>query len=206
MYDFANAWKRAYIARATALSSHYALYDAREEELASAAGEEYGYAGEIDLTPENPQLTNDWKYAPFSKVLMQADAMEMVAVFVLLSLYIAVISLTAAGIMSYIRSVTIAMDNRQLFEDLRRLGADHAYEDHVVKVQLRTIFVYPVAAGCAVVSVFSLFLAYFNDMGLQAFEVKMLLMEIALMTFIAGVMYSVYRLAYGMTKRIVGLH
>lgn len=206
MYDFANAWKRAYIARATALSSHYALYDAREEELASAAGEEYGYAGEIDLTPENPQLTNDWKYAPFSKVLMQADAMEMVAVFVLLSLYIAVISLTAAGIMSYIRSVTIAMDNRQLFEDLKRLGADHAYEDHVVKVQLRTIFVYPVAAGCAVVSVFSLFLTYFNDMGLQAFEVKMLLMEIALMTFIAGVMYSVYRLAYGMTKRIVGLH
>lgn len=204
MYDFADAWKNAYIARATALSNHYSLYDAREEELAAAAGEEYGYTGKIDLTPENTQLTNDWKYAPFSKVLMQADAMEMVAVFVLLSLYIAVISLTAAGIMSYIRSITVAMDNRQLFENLRRLGANDAYAKRVIKLQLRKIFAYPVTAGCTVVGVFSLFLTYFNDMGIQAFEVKMLLMELVLMALIAGVMYCVHRLAYGKSKKIAG--
>ena len=45
--------------------------------------------------------------------------MEFVAVYVLLSIYVSVISLAAAGIMSYVRSVTIAMDNRQLFEDLK---------------------------------------------------------------------------------------
>ena len=46
----------------------------------------------------------------------------MVAVFVLLSIYVSAISLTAAGMMSYVRSITIAMDNRQLFEDLKSWG------------------------------------------------------------------------------------
>lgn len=203
-YEFADAVIGEYIARATELSNHYGLYDPREEELALAAGKEYGYAGKIDLSPDNPQIMDDWKYAPFSKVFLQANAMEMVAVFVLLSIYISVISLTAAGIMSYIRSITIAMDNRQLFEDLRRLGTDDAYEEKVIKVQLRKIFAYPVAAGCTVVGLFSLFLTYFNDMRLQAFEVNMLLLEVLLMIFIAGVLYVVYRIAYGKMRRIVG--
>ncbi len=202
-YEFADAVIREYIARATELSNHYGLYDSREEELALAAGKEYGYAGKIDLSPDNPQIMDDWKYAPFSKIFLQANAMEMVAVFVLLSIYISVISLTAAGIMSYIRSITIAMDNRQLFEDLRRLGTDDAYEEKVIKVQLRKIFAYPVAAGCTVVGLFSLFLTYFNDMRLQAFEVNMLLLEVLLMIFIAGVLYVVYRIAYGKMRRIV---
>lgn len=203
-YEFADAVIQEYIARATELSNHYGLYDSREEELALAAGKEYGYAGKIDLSPDNPQIMDDWKYAPFSKIFLQANAMEMVAVFVLLSIYISVISLTAAGIMSYIRSITIAMDNRQLFEDLRRLGTDDAYEEKVIKVQLRKIFAYPVAAGCTVVGLFSLFLTYFNDMRLQAFEVNMLLLEVLLMIFIAGVLYVVYRIAYGKMRRIVG--
>lgn len=202
-YEFADAVIREYIARATELSNHYGLYDSREEELALAAGKEYDYAGKIDLSPDNPQIMDDWKYAPFSKIFLQANAMEMVAVFVLLSIYISVISLTAAGIMSYIRSITIAMDNRQLFEDLRRLGTDDAYEEKVIKVQLRKIFAYPVAAGCTVVGLFSLFLTYFNDMRLQAFEVNMLLLEVLLMIFIAGVLYVVYRIAYGKMRRIV---
>lgn len=205
MYDFAYELKREYIAHATSISNHYELYDAHEEALALAAGEEYGYAGEIDMSMDNTQLAGDWKYAPFSKILMQADAMEMFAVFVLLSLYISIISLTAAGIMSYIRSVTIAMDNRQLFEDLKKLGADDAYEERVIRVQLRKIFAYPVAAGCMIVGLFSLFLTYFNDMRLEAFELKMLLMEVLLMAGIAGILYVVYRMSFQKTKEIVGI-
>lgn len=203
--EFANAWKRECIARATELSDHYSLYDAHEEELALAAGKDYSYAGSIGLSADHMMLLDDWKYAPFSKILMQANAMELVAVFVLLSLYVSVISLTAAGIMSYVRSITIAMDNRQLFEDLKKLGADEAYEGRVIRVQLRKIFAYPVAAGCTVTFIFSLFLTYFNDMSLQAFEVRMLLMEGLLMALVAGVLYGVYRMAYGKMKEIVGI-
>lgn len=204
IYDFANALNEEYISRATDLSNHYELYDAREEELALAAGEAYGYARGIDLSADNPQLLDEWKYAPFSKTLLQAKAMELTAVFVLLSIYISVISLTAAGIMSYIRSITIAMDNRQLFEDLKRLGADNSYRERALRVQLRRIFAYPVAAGCMIVAVFSLFLTYFNDMRLQAFEMKMLSLEVILMIMIAGVMFAVYQVSYRRTMQIVG--
>ena len=204
-YDFADAWRREYIAHATERSSHYRLYDAHEEALSLAAGDEYGYAGEIDLSPDNTQLSGDWKYAPFSKVLMQAEAMEFVAVYVLLSIYVSVISLAAAGIMSYVRSVTIAMDNRQLFEDLKKLGADDAYEERVIRVQLQKIFAWPVAAGCIAAGLFSLFLTYFNDMVLKPFEVRMLLMEMLLMALIASVLYGVYRAAYRRTKEIAGI-
>lgn len=204
-YDFADAWKREWISRATALSDHYALYDAHEEELALAAGEDYAYAGEVGLSPDNTHLMGNWKYAPFSKVLRKSDAMELVAVFVLLSIYIAVISLASAGIMSYVRSITIATDHRQLFEDLRKLGANDDYEERIIRVQLRKIFAYPVAAGCILTGTFSLFLTFFNDMRLQEFEIRMLLMEVLLMVFITGVMYEVYRAAFQRMKQIVGI-
>lgn len=56
-----------------------------------------------------------------------------------------------------------------------------------------------------IAAVFSLFLTYFNDMSLRAFEVKMLLMECGLMALIAGVLYAVYRAAYGKMKKITGI-
>lgn len=204
-YDFADAWKSAYIERATELSNHYRLYDAREEEMALEAGEEYGYAGEIHMSADNTQLISDWKYAPFSKILMEADAMEMVAVFVVFSIYISVIALAAAGIMSYIRSITIAIDNRQLFEDLGKLGANDVYKERVIRVQLRKIFAYPTASGCVIVGVFTLFLTWFNDMNLDVFEMQMLLMEAALMAVVSVVLYGVYRKAYRRTKEIAGI-
>ena len=107
--------------------------------------------------------------------------------------------------MSYVRSITIAMDNRQLFEDLKKLGADRAYVKQVIRVQLRRIFAYPVAAGCAISGGFSLLLTYFIDMSLQVFEVKMLMAEILLMAAIVGVMYGVYRGAYRTAGRIAGI-
>lgn len=103
------------------------------------------------------------------------------------------------------RSVTIAMDNRQLFEDLKKLGADDAYEERVIRVQLQKIFAWPVAAGCVAAGLFSLFLTYFNDMVLKPFEVRMLLMEMLLMALIASVLYGVYRAAYRRTKEIAGI-
>ena len=68
----------------------------------------------------------------------------MIAVFVMLSAYIAIIALAAIGVMTYVRSVTIAVDNRQLFRGyMKKAGASRDYETRVVKVQLRKIFLYP---------------------------------------------------------------
>ena len=202
-YEFAVELKKEYIAHAGALSDHLALYDAYEEKCAEQEGQEYFYSGEAGLSVDNAELMSDWKYAPFFKVLIKADAMQMVAVFVLLSVYIAVISLAAVGVMTYVRSVTIAMDNRQLFSDLGRLGADRNYIERVIRRQLRKIFTYPTAAGSTIVLVFSMLLIYFNDMHLDAAEVQLFVMELGLIFGVALFMYVMYRVSLRRMERIV---
>lgn len=202
-YDFAKELKREYIARAGALSDHLALYDPYEEERAREQGTEYNYSGKAGLSEDNPDLMGDWKYAPFFKVLVKADAMQMVAVFVLLSVYIAVISLAAVGVMTYVRSVTIAMDNRQLFCDLERLGADRNYIERVIRRQLRRIFTYPTAAGSIIVMAFSMLLIYFNDMHLDAAELRLFGMELGLILGVGVFMYGMYRVSLRRMERMV---
>lgn len=202
-YDFARELKHEYIAHAGELSDHVALYDAYEEERAVEQGTGYFYSGKAGLSEDNPDLMGDWKYAPFFKVLVKADAMQMVAVFVLLSVYIAVISLAAVGVMTYVRSVTIAMDNRQLFGDLGRLGADRNYIERVIRRQLRRIFTYPTAAGSVIVLVFSMLLIYFNDMHLDAGELRLFVMELGLILGVAVFMYVMYRVSLRRMEKMV---
>ena len=65
---------------------------------------------------------------------------DRVAVFVLLSIYISILSLTACSVMSYVRSLTVALDNKNMFADIRRLGAAKAYTERVLRIQLKKIY------------------------------------------------------------------
>lgn len=202
-YDFATELKTEYITHASELSDHYLLYDAYEEELARENGEAYSNSGGVDLSADNAQLTGDWKYAPFSKVLVKADAMQMTAVFVLLSAYIAIISLAAVGVMTYVRSITIAVDNRQLFKDLERLGADKLYIRRVICRQLRRIFTYPMTAGSGIVVLFILLMTCFNDMHMDTNELKLFVMVLGLITGMGVFMYGMYRVSLRKMERLV---
>lgn len=182
---------------------HMGFYDAYEERLALEQGLEYGYAGTIHLDPENPNLLNDWKYAPFFKVLQKTDAMQMVAIFVLLSFYISVISLAAVGVMAYVRSLTIAVDNQQLFWDIRRLGANPDYVCRVIRMQLRKIFTYPTLAGCGIVAAFALFMLYFNDMRVTRFEIQISGMLTGQILLVFLYMYVIYWISFRQMKRII---
>lgn len=194
-FEFAVNLKDQYISHASALSDFLHYYDSHEEALARQSRNEYPYARPAGLLEHNPLLMGDWKYKPFIQPLLVVDTMQLVAVFILLSFYISVISLTAAGIMSYVRSVTIAMDNRTLFDNLRKLGADNTYVDWVIKSQLKKIFFYPLITGISIAILFTLFLVLFNDMRLQLFEIKMLGLELILSLVICAVFYGVYQLS-----------
>ena len=109
----------------------------------------------------------------FIKVLTKQDAMQLVAVFVLLSIYISILSLTACSVMSYVRSLTVALDNKNMFADLRRLGAAKAYTERVLRIQLKKIYLFPTAAGCIIGILFAALLTFFNDMRIDVFELNM---------------------------------
>ena len=204
-YPFAKELEEEYIAHATDISDHYFLYDAREEELAEKAGEPYAYSGRVGMTADNPELLQDWKYAPVFKVLTKGEVMQMIAVFVLLSAYIAIIALAAIGVMTYVRSITIAVDNRQLFEDMKKLGASRDYETRVVKVQLRKIFLYPGIGGCGISLVFTILMLFFNDMRLEMEEVRLIGIESIMIGASAIFLYVLYRISFGKMRSMLDL-
>lgn len=194
-YAFAGALQDALVKHATSLSDHYGNYDAHEEKLAVSAGKNYSYSGSIGLLENTGNPVDDWKYAPFFKVLQKQDAMQLVAIYVLLSVYVAILSLTACSVMSYVRSVTIAIDNKNMFGDLQKLGAGKNYVKRVLRAQLKRLYFFPAAAGCSIGLLFSLLLTYFNDMRLDVFEIRMLFVLLLLMVFIATIMYIMYRIS-----------
>ena len=83
----------------------------------------------------------------------------------MLCMYICIIALAAIGVMAYVRSISVATDNKGIFESLTKLGADHAYQRMVLKKQLAKIFFYPGIVGCGAGFLFSFMMDYTNDGG-----------------------------------------
>ena len=73
----------------------------------------------------------------------------------MLCMYICIIALAAIGVLTYVRSISVATDNKGIFESLTKLGADHAYQRMVLKKQLAKIFFYPGIVGCGAGFLFS---------------------------------------------------
>lgn len=204
-YDFAKDLLGQYVSRCSALSDHMGYWDIWEQKRADDAKETYGYGGTVNLTMENNMLLNDWKYAPQFHILTVQDRMQLVSVYVMLSLYIFIISMAAVSVMSYVRSISVASDNRALFESLEKLGADRTYRKKILKSQLAKIFQYPAALGCGMGFLFSAVMDYFNDGQIVRTEIQALGMLAVMICAILAVLYVVYRYAEKEAEKIAGI-
>lgn len=113
----------------------------------------------------------------------------------MLCMYICIIALAAIGVMTYVRSISVATDNKGIFESLTKLGADHAYQRMVLKKQLAKIFFYPGIVGCGAGFLFSFMMDYTNDGGITAIEIKALGSLLLLIAIFCFVLFSVYRVS-----------
>ena len=204
-YPFAYDLMCQYVEHATDLSNHLGLYDVQEEKIATEQGREYALAGKIDMSMDNALLLGDWKYAPAFVVVTNEMFMQTFCVYIMLCLYIAIITLTAAAIMSYVRSISIASDNRTLFENLSKLGAGKAYQRNILAKQLVKIFQYPAVLGCLIGFLFSAAMSWFNDGRYTVTELKTLGLLLGLALFIIMFLYGVYRVALQKGEQIVGI-
>ena len=131
--------------------------------------------------------------------------MQLISVYVMLSVYIFIISISAVSVMSYVRSISVAEDNRALFESLAKLGADKTYQRTVLKKQLAKIFKYPAAAGCGLGFLFSVVMDYFNDGKIVRTEIQALGMLVVTIAAVLAVLYAVYRYAQKRAEKIAGI-
>lgn len=202
-YDFAKDLLAQYVERATDISNHMGYWNIWAQKMADEAGEEYGYGDKINMTMDNNMLLDDWKYAPQFNIITSQDRMQLISVYVMLSLYIFIISLAAVSVMAYVRSISIATDNKGLFESLTNLGADEAYKRKVLKKQIARIVQYPGIIGCVLGFVFAFVMNFMNDGRISGLETKSLSILAVMLLGIGIVLYAVYKYAMNKAEKIV---
>lgn len=188
-------------------------WDPVEKLLADKAGEPYWCDNEnlkehgfdpIDYGQrDSSHFRMRWKYMPQFRVLDKADFMKTTAVFLMLFLFIAIVCFAAVIVIAYTRSLTIALTGRQLYNDLRRLGASNAYLRRTVKGQISKVFFSPVFMGTAIMGAFYTMIVYFNDGGnFSAGEIAGMVKCLALVAAISILLYGVYRFTL---KKVCGI-
>ena len=125
-YDFSKQLFKEYCNNASDSMKVLLFYDSFMEQQAMEAGEEY-YDGErIELQPEHPEIDLNWKYEPYFKVLFQKNMLLQYAIQFLLFAFVSIVMLASIGIIAFTRSQTIGLSNKQVYDDIRKLGADNS--------------------------------------------------------------------------------
>lgn len=137
-----------------------------------------------------------WKYMPQFRVLDKADFVKTTAVFLMMFIFIAIVCFAAVFVIAFTRCMTIALSNRQVYEDMRKLGAPNAYLRSSVKGQISRVFLVPALTGTGLIYAFYIMIMYFNDNRLTHQELAGLGVCLLIVAAISMLTYAVYRLTF----------
>lgn len=146
-----------------------------------------------------------WKYMPSFKMLDSTDFVRTTAVYLMLFFFITIICVMAALIICYTRSISIVLNNRYVFEDLKRLGASPAFLTKEVKAQTRKIFFTPSIIGMVVMYFFFSMIMYANDGTISFTEIASLLVCLALLFLLVLIIWIVYNATVRKMKQMLGI-
>lgn len=202
-YAFAKALKEEIINRSSEESAVSISYDEYEKMLADKKGEKYWSDTKLELSPDNTQLFTKWRYYPMFKPLDKQDLLKNMAVFIMLFTYIAIICLAATAIIAYTRAVTIGLDNKQLFSDIKKLGANNKYIENNIKKQLAKIFIYPTVIGSIFIYMIYITIFWGNSGGnISQGELLSLVVGVAIILLVILFMFIIYKFSLEKVKRI----
>ena len=154
---------------------------------------------------DTSDFRNYWLYMPQFRVLDQNDFVTTMAVFLVLFIFIALICFAAVLVIAFTRCMTIALSNRQVYDDLRRLGAPSAYLFRSVRGQVSKVFLTPAVVGTAAISAFYAMIMYFNDNRFTPGELAGMGVCAAVIAALSLVLYAVYRLTRRSVCRSLGI-
>lgn len=117
----------------------------------------------------------------------------------MLFVFIAIIYFSAVIVVAFTCCLTIAITNRQVYDDLRHLGAPRTYLFRSVRSQIRRGFLVPTVTGTALIYAFYAMIMLFNDNRLTISEIAGLSSCLLLILAVSAILCGVYRL----TRRAV---
>lgn len=203
-YEFANAFYNKFVACFPEEVIMNSGYDRVASVSAKQRGETYWmdkpefYQEFHSLSAaqkDNAEFKRTWLYMPRSKVLDSSDFVKTYAVFLMIFIFVMLVCLISGLIIAYTRSITIALNNRYVFDDLKRLGASGAYLKKEIKRQIQIIFTIPSIVGMSAMYLLFIFILTMNSgyPQLTSAEVKGLFYCFLVLLGIVAVVYLVYK-------------
>lgn len=192
-HDFSLEIYRTILSRTSEDAAVNSEYDRYQEEKARQKGEEYFNSEKLEMSVDNADLMNDWKYYPLITEIYSSALFQYAAVLLFLFSYIAIICLIAVMVILYTRAMTLGINNRHIYLDLYKLGASEEYVESCVRGQLKSLFVVITGIGC-VTSVLlkgSFFVG--NDLYISQTEISTFFFMILTILCVFGLMYVVYK-------------
>ena len=107
-------------------------------------------------------------------------------------LFIFLICVTAACVICYTRCQTIALNNRYVFDDLKKLGAPPAFLKKEIRRQCCTVIRTPAIIGITGMSILYTMIMFANDGRFSVSEAKGLGACGLIILGIAALLYAVY--------------
>lgn len=143
--------------------------------------------------PDTSDFRSYWVYMPKCRILDQTDFIRTFSVFLMMFLFIAIICSLAAMVISYTRCMTIILNNRYVFEDLKRLGASPAYLQNEIRAQAAPVFKIPILVGMTAMYFLYGLLIFGNDGKITGSELGGMAVCFFILIGLVGVYYLVYR-------------
>lgn len=205
-YQFANAFYNLFVYSFDKSCELPNYYDRVQKIRDNEAGEVY-WGDTEDMSAvsyehkDSFQFRVFWAYQPQFRVLSQNDYLRSMAVLFMMFLFICIVCMLTALVVCYTRCQTIALNNRYIFDDLKKLGASPQFLHKEIRSQCKNVFQVPAIIGMTAIYMFFVMILYGNDNRLLLTEILAMFVCLGILGVLATIVYVVYRVSVRTIKR-----
>ncbi len=195
-YQFADAFYDLFVSSFDESCEHTYFYDKVKQIVAEERGETYTIGEEWQISyddTDNINFKHFWAYSPSFRSLLLNEHLCLMGVLYMMFLFIFIVCLVTSLVVCYTRCQTIALNNRYIFDDLKKLGASPTFLSKEVRLQCGNVFKVPAAVGTGAMYLLYALLLYANDGKITAYEATGLLATLGIVALIGVVVYGTYR-------------
>lgn len=197
-YPFAVAFYHLFVSSFDPSCERICSYDRVQKIRENEEGQEY-WGDTDEMTKISYELSDSfafrtfWVYMPSFRILNQNDYLRNMAVMFMMFLFIFIVCMITALVVCHTRCQSIALNNRYIFDDLKKLGASPAFLDKEVRSQCTNVFKMPALVGTTAMFLLYAMILYANDGRLLQTEWAAMGLCLCIIAVIGGVIYAVYR-------------
>lgn len=209
-YPFAAAFFHLFVSSFDQSCERVRFYDRVQKIRENEEGQEY-WGDTDDMTKISYEVSDSftfrtyWVYMPSFRILNQNDYLRNMAVMFMMFLFIFIVCMITALVVCYTRCQSIALNNRYIFDDLKKLGASPAFLNKEVRNQCTNVFKMPALVGTTAMFLLYAMILYANDGRLLKPEWAAMGLCLCIIAVIGGVIYAVYQSTVKAIKGQLGI-